>query len=87
MAQSPTVPVGAVIPTQISWQIYFGTNQLQQKLGWVMPSPGTYTVETSADLVTWSAHSTLNPRSSGAEYWEPIEPSAPVTAYRMTKTA
>jgi len=86
MAQSPTVPAGAIIPAQVSWQIYFGTNQLQQKLSWDMPGAGTYALETSTDLVKYSAYSTFTPHNA-ATYSEPIEPGSPVLAYRMTKTA
>jgi hypothetical protein len=88
MAKQAATPVavGGVLPAYVEWVNYFGS-EVQQRVFWISPSAGTYLLETSTDLKTWSPAGTWTPSNEGAQWAEPIYPSDGVKAYRMTRTA
>jgi len=89
MAKAPTVTpveVGAVIPNTVRWFSYFNPNELQPVIAWDLPGPGTYLLESSTDLKTWSFAGEFKPNNA-AVIQNNIYDETLYTAYRMTRTA
>jgi len=77
-------PQSNSLPSYVGWVNYFG-GEVQQRFFWELPSAGSYLLESSTDLKTWTSEGQFNPKNPATISLN-VEPSDTTVAYRMTKT-
>jgi hypothetical protein len=88
IAVPPPLPIGSIIPSQVEWTGYFGT-EYALNVFWEMPDPGTYSLESSPGPgKPWVPAGTLGHTHPGSSRYsiDNVEYTDPQVAYRMTKT-